>query len=789
MATNTNATISVKITAKDEVTPVIKNIEGSVTNLSKMFQGFSTGNLTQSMSGLTGLSQTLQNLGTSMGGIGKSFEGLGGKIGEAGGALKSFASSSAGLAIMLGTGLAVAVGAVSLGLAKLSVGLMQFASGEEKAVAQTKHTLDQLGKSNEFEKSMQNIAKYEASSRFESEELNKAYVQLLTTTKDTAKANDWLALSMDIASKKGLDLYQVSKTLSKVATGEARASTLATLGIDIDEEELEKFKTNSDKAKYLYEQLMNTFQGSYKTERDTGAGALENVTKQIDNVKEALGLALLEGFKPLLESFGATLLNITQSEGFKTFTAGISEMASSFGNLVISSSDLLANILGLSGTEELIGNIGKAFQKVADIVNNIVGFINDMKEAIEGVIAKAKEIMSLTSSMDMDKAGGTYDESTNTIIPNSANQRILDDFGNIDYSAWVSKGTKRVNDALITKSGQVIQFNDNDNILAFQGGLQSSTGGVEVEDINKTLQEQEQITAETNDEMNKFQVLLNHTSARFSNLGAYITSFQQKLNNFSVSGRSGGYSSRFDGSSCNSGTTGAIVEGGGGSYEVTDIQRGDDGGYHVPTWQEISSAWTTEQKTIQNPNFQEPEFYLSGGEKNWDAEILYNAKVREKTGDFGAKLVDVIMAGADETAKMRELYDIETSEQTNDAYLNNMHPLNKLLTDSYNALVERVEKAGGKVKGIATGSLSYIDTISGTSFDYPEELDAFQEWRNNQYATADGGGKFPNLQTTTTPSQQPTKNINVVFNISEQKDHKELVKMIMMELNRVVRVG
>jgi archaellum component FlaC len=783
MANNTNATISVKITAKDEVTPVVKNIEGAVSNLSKTFQGFSTGNLTQSMSGLTGLSQTLQNLGTSMGGIGKSFEGLGGKIGEAGGALKSFASSSAGLAVMLGTGLAVAVGAVGLGLAKMSVDLMQFASSEEKAVAQTKHTLDQMGKSNEFEQTMQNIAKHEASSRFESEELNKAYVQLLTTTKDTAKANEWLALSMDIASKKGLDLYQVSKTLSKVATGEARASTLATLGIDIDEEELEKFKTNSDKAKYLYEQLMNTFQGSYKTERDTGAGALENVTKQIDNVKEALGLALLEGFKPLLESFGATLLNITQSEGFKTFTAGISEMASSFGNLVISSSDLLANILGLSGTEELIGNIGKAFQKVADIVNNIAGFINDMKEAIEGVIAKAKEIMSLTSSMDMDKAGGTYDESTNTIIPNSANQRILDDFGNIDYSAWVSKGTKRVNDALITKSGQVIQFNDNDNILAFQGGLQSSTGGVEVEDINKTLQEQEQITAETNDEMNKFQVLLNHTSARFSNLGAYITSFQQKLNNFSVSGRSGGYSSRssssFDGSSCNSGTTGAIVEGGGGSYEVTDIQRGDDGGYHVPTWQEISSSYDYKMQVVDNPNF-------SG--EGWDAEKIYKP-VSQKVKDFGATLVDITGQGTDDTMAFREKYGIETSEQTNQAYLNNMHPLQAKLVESYNALVERVEKAGGKVRGISTGSLSFIDTISGTSFDNPEALDAFQEWRNSQYATADGGGKFPNLQTTTTPSQQPTKNINVVFNISEQKDHKELVKMIMMELNRVVRVG
>lgn len=796
MATNTNATISVKITAKDEVTPVVKNIEGAVSNLSKTFQGFSTGNLTQSMSGLTGLSQTMQNIGNSMGGIGKGFDGLGGKITEAGGALKSFASSSAGLAVTLGAGLAVGIGAVSLGLTKLSVDLMQFASSEEKAVAQTRHTLDQLGKSNEFEQTMQNIAKHEASSRFESEELNKAYVQLLTTTKDTAKANDWLALSMDIASKKGLDLYQVSKTLSKVATGEARVGTLSSLGIDIDETELEKFKTNADKAKYLYTELMETFEGSAQIERDTGAGALENIGKQVDNIKEELGLALLEGFKPIMESIGSTLMNIIQSEGFKTFTAGISDLAGSFGELVGSSANLLANILGLENTEELITAIGKAFEWVGDRVKEVADFVTAIsnaittaielagkfKDAMAGIGDKVSNVLGKEqlAKMDYDKAGETGDYLSNN---------------NIDLSAWV---TKKYNDVLLTKDGQVIQFNDNDNILAFQGGLQSSMGGgVEVEDINKTLQEQEQITTETNDEMNKFQVLLNHTSARFSNLGAYITSFQQKLNNFSVNGRSGGSNdgtkspgqSGFNGSSCNSGTTGAIVDWGGGSYEVTDIQRGDSGGYEVPTWQEISGAWTTEQKTIQNPNFQEPEFYLSGGEKNWNSEIIYNAKVREKTGDFGAKLVDVIMAGADETAKMRGLYDIETSEQTNQAYLNQMHPLNKLLTDSYNALVERVEKAGGKVKGIATGSLSYIDTISGTSFDYPEELDAFQEWRNNQYATADGGGKFQNLKTTTTPSQQPTKQINVVFNISEQKDHKELVKMIMMELNRVVRVG
>jgi len=791
----TNADIIVKIVGKDEVTPVIKNIEGSVTNLSKMFQGFSTGNLTQSMSGLTGLSQTIQNIGNSMGGLGKGFEGLGGKITEAGGALKAFAGSSAGLAVTIGAGIAVAVGAVGIGLAKMSVDLMQFASSEEKAVAQTKHTLDQMGKSNEFEQTMQNIAKHEASSRFESEELNKAYVQLLTTTKDTAKANDWLALSMDIASKKGLDLYQVSKTLSKVVTGEARAGTLSSLGIDIDETELEKFKTNADKAKYLYTELMETFEGSAQIERDTGAGALENIGKQVDNIKEELGLALLEGFKPLMESIGSTIMNIVQSEGFKTFTSSISDLASSFGELVGSSADLLANIMGLEGKEELVKKIGEAFKWVGDRVKEVADFVTAISDAITTAIelaGKFKDAMAgigdkvsnvlgkeQLAKMDYDKAGETGDYLSNN---------------NIDLSAWV---TKKYNDVLLTKDGQAIQFNDNDNILAFQGGLQSSTGGVEVEDINKTLQEQEQTTAETNDEMNKFQVLLNHTSARFSNLGAYITSFQQKLNSFSVSGRSGGSNdgtkrpgqSGFDGSSCNSGSTGAIVGDGHSEYIVSDIQRGESGGYEVPTWQEISSAYTTEQKTIQNPNFKEPEFYLSGGPKNWDTEIIYNAKVREKTGDFGAKLVDVIMAGADETAKMRGLYDIETSGQTNDAYLNNMHPLNKLLTDSYNALVERVEKAGGKVKGISTGSLSFIDTISGTSFDYPEELDAWQEWRNNQYATADGGGKFQNLKTTTAPSQQPTKQINVVFNISEQKDHKELVKMIMMELNRVVRVG
>ena len=777
MANNTNATISVKITAKDEVTPVVKNIEGAVSNLSKTFQGFSTGNLTQSMSGLTGLSQTLQNLGTSMGGIGKSFEGLGGKIGEAGGALKSFASSSAGLAVMLGTGLAVVVGAVSLGLAKLSVGLMQFASGEEKAVAQTRHTLEQLGKSNEFDKTMKNIAKHEASSRFESEELNKAYVQLLTTTKDTAKANEWLALSMDIASKKGLDLYQVSKTLSKVATGEARVGTLSSLGIDIDETELEKFKTNADKAEYLYTELMETFEGSAQIERDTGAGALENIGKQVDNIKEELGLALLEGFKPMIESIGSTLMTIVQSEGFKNFTAGISDLAGSFGELVGSSADLLANILGLEGTEELVKKIGEAFKWVGEKIQGLADFINSISEAIDKLIEKANKIKGQYAKMDYDKAGGIWDGEK--IIPRS-----------VIYTT--------VEDALITKSGQIIKFNDNDNILAFQGGLQSSTGGgVEVEDINKTLQEQEQTTAETNDEMNKFQVLLNHTSARFSNLGAYITSFQQKLNNFSVNGRSGGSNdgtkrpgqSGFDGSSCNSGTNTAIVSDGHNEFSFESspsragISANENNGYsivpdYITETQEVRSLIHAEDKD---------KWYREKGLTGIDEKTGLNLSTK-LASDF-SYLIDVTGGGTDETNLLRNYYGIDTYEETQQAYLNQMHPLNKLLTDSYNALVEKVEKAGGKVKGIATGSLSYIDTISGTAFDYPEELDAFQEWRNNQYATADGGGKFPNLQTTTTPSQQPTKQINVVFNISEQKDYKELVKMIMMELNRVVRVG
>lgn len=785
----TNADIIVKIVGKDEVTPVIKNIEGSVTNLSKMFQGFSTGNLTQSMSGLTGLSQTIQNIGNSMGGLGKGFEGLGGKITEAGGALKAFAGSSAGLAVTIGAGIAVAVGAVGIGLAKMSVDLMQFASSEEKAVAQTKHTLDQLGKSNEFENTMKNIAKHEASSRFESEELNKAYVQLLTTTKDTAKANDWLALSMDIASKKGLDLYQVSKTLSKVVAGEARAGTLSSLGIDIDEIELEKFKTNADKVKYLYTELMETFEGSAQIERDTGAGALENIGKQVDNIKEELGLALLEGLKPLMESIGSTLMNIVQSEGFKSFTESISTLASSFGELMGSSAELLANILGLEGADELVKKIGDAFGWVAEKIQGLSDFLTDLKNLISDISSMASDMYENVRNGTNLRSGNFYDRSISDLINdnNTKNQTASSLLGD-----WRNNVTTSLNDGFISKSGQIIKFNDNDNILAFQGNLQGSTDGVEVEDINKTLQEQEQVTAETNDEMNKFQVLLTHTSTKFNNLGGYITTLQEKINNFSVSSGSGkGYGvsrggGSFDGSSCNSGTSGAVVDWGGGSYEVSDIQIGDSGGYEVPTWQDIAgSGWSSGVNLNLDPNIVGSDAWL---QRQQNPSITdFSNQTNNTTGNY--RLVDIMGSGTDETMRLREQFGIQTSEQTNQAYLNQMHPLQTKLVESYNALVKRVEKAGGKVKGIATGSLSYIDTITGTSFDTPEGLDAWQNERNQQYAEVGYGGKITNDKFINLQTPEPQKNYNIVFNIYESKDARELTKQIMTELNRVVRVG
>lgn len=529
MATNSNANIVVRITGKDEVTPVIKNIEGAVSNLSKTFQGLSTGNLTQSMSGLTGLSQTIQNLGSSMGSIGKGFEGLGGKITEAGGALKSFASSSAGLAVTLGAGLAIAIGAVSLGLAKLSVELMQFASSEEKSVAQTKHTLDQLGKSNEFEKTMDNIATHEANSKFESEELNKAYVQLLTTTKDTAKANDWLSLSMDIASKKGLDLYQVSKTLSKVVSGESRAGTLSTLGIDIDEEELEKFSTNSEKAKYLYTQLMETFQGSAKIERDTGAGALENIGKQIDNIKEELGLALLEGFKPLMEGLGSALMDIIGSEGFDNFTNSIGGLASSFGNVAGKSAELLANILGLSGTDELVQKIGEAFSWVGERINDVTKFLEGMGSLIEKISEKLtdlkdkfNEITEPLRKMDTSIGGGVYDEATGTITPSGITPKV-------------------------TPINVTIPTVDIDQI----------------EEVNEVLNEQTTKTEKINSTMEDLDKQISSSSSKFLSLEDSVKSLQEKLNNFSLRDSNGNISGGgFDGRSCRNYRTIERVEAG-----------------------------------------------------------------------------------------------------------------------------------------------------------------------------------------------------------------------------------
>ncbi len=865
---SSDAIINVRITAKDEVTPVLKNLEGAVANLSKSFSGMSAGKLTQGMQGLTGFSQSIQNLGTSLSSISTSFGSIGGKITEAGGALKAFAESSAGLAVTLGAGLGVAIGAISLGLGKLSLDLMKFAGSEEKAVAQTKHTLDQLGKSTEFDTTMKNIAKYESESRFESEELNKSFVQLLTTTKDTAKANDWLGLSMDIASKKGLDLYQVTKTLSKVIAGETRVGTLSALGIDIDDDALDKFKTNAEKAKYLYDQLLGTFKGSYKVERDTGSGALENITKQIDNLKEKLGLALLTGFKPLIEQFGQVFSQIMSSEGFNTFVSSISELTGALSSAVISAGDLALEIMGFENLGEFVEGLSGAFEKLAGFLDGIKSKIEDVKSVLEDFKSSLRDIRQTFSSMDYDKAGGVWNDSTGSITPFS--QR----YDPFDPTTWVS-----VNDALITKDGKVIQFNDNDNILAFQN-LGGVGGNINMVTFSKAVKENGEILDETNSKLKYFNVFIEQLSNTFQNLKGYMGFGSERISNEDyqkqqqeqTSGNA--FPRAFIGDSCSAGMKTFTVNTGESeqSYRIGNNMQPTDIWYAGSTWDERYQEARNKGMSIESAS------QWAGGrtantmgdygtllkEQLAEGKSLSDARTyaKENAGkflnweksDINPWLVEITGKSTDQTDALRNKYlDPKLRpEYARDAYLRAFDPVK----ESFKAQYENVMTSGDTA--VTNLAYLYADFNDGAGATFIPTAPEFKprwkicnecgtknepnsiycknpncyyrnhpnnsrwtyeekpaDWESSFMASAMGTGAMSRDSTVswsfndvlitkkgdfvqfhpddniiaTKDGFKSKQEINLTFNVYESSNPREVVQMIMKEINRVVRIG
>ena len=215
----------------------------------------------------------------------------------------------------IGAGIAIA------GLAtKMAVDGVQSALADEEAMRKLALTMENLGLAHDTQKVEDYIYQLERSLGIADTELRPAYDRLVRALGDTDKAQDALALSLDVSAGSGKTLTQVTEALGKAYEG--NIAGLSRLGAGIDAAVI-----RSGNMQAITETLSNTFRGQAADSADPITGRMQVLQTAVDNLGEAFGKGLLTGVRdatnetadmvktmeklePMLEDLGETAANV-----------------------------------------------------------------------------------------------------------------------------------------------------------------------------------------------------------------------------------------------------------------------------------------------------------------------------------------------------------------------------------------------------------------------------------------------------------------------------------------------
>jgi len=197
------------------------------------------------------------------------------------------------------------------------------------------------------------ILKMSLASGISDDQLRPALQRLSISTEDVTKAQDLLALAMDISTATGKPLEGVANALGKAYDGNTGA--LGKLGVGLSSAEL-KTMSFTDTQK----RLSDLFGGAAERNANTFAGRMDRLKVTIDEAKEGIGVALL----PILEKLVGY---------FTTYVVPIVEkLSNAFSN---KGDGIGANVVALGNT------LTSVFRPIWD---GLVSAFNSVKDAISG---------------------------------------------------------------------------------------------------------------------------------------------------------------------------------------------------------------------------------------------------------------------------------------------------------------------------------------------------------------------------------------------------------------------
>jgi hypothetical protein len=162
----------------------------------------------------------------------------------------------------------------------------------EKSAKRLEMVLKNIGLGFDTAAIEKNLGDISAKFGYEGEILRESFQKLVTVTGDTAKAQDLLNLSLDVAAGSGQDLLTVNQDIAGVLVGNTKGLRKYNLGLT--QTELQTLDFNDAVAL-----LTKTFAGAGAAELETYAGKMRVLKEAADNAQEIIGKGLVDAISKL----------------------------------------------------------------------------------------------------------------------------------------------------------------------------------------------------------------------------------------------------------------------------------------------------------------------------------------------------------------------------------------------------------------------------------------------------------------------------------------------------------
>jgi hypothetical protein len=271
---------------------------------------------------------------------------------------------------------------------------------ESKAVAVLSKSLENLGLAFAATGVNAYIDSLQRATAVSEDILRPAFGRLIRSTNDLGKAQQLLALSLDISAATGKSVDAVAASLSKAYLGQNTA--LGRLGVGLSKAELA-----TSNFEQIQEKLTKLFAGSAKAAADTYAGSVAKLQIAATEASEVIGFALIDGIERLGDEQGInqaadSMARLAANVGF--VITGISVLSDKIAASSIGKAFELFVVTPLLSPLTLLRNLGRA--TVASEITPTNRQSPRVAEAAAAKAAKARkvEIADRTKILGLTKA-------------------------------------------------------------------------------------------------------------------------------------------------------------------------------------------------------------------------------------------------------------------------------------------------------------------------------------------------------------------------------------------------